>query len=144
MSVRDEKDKNTANDTAKVLSSVFDVIFLIAHEGQLVLYNDELAVFSEITNVKDIADEEDALSILKLIKTAKKKINVKDIRIKIADKSLGIDWADVYIARDDKGGALFLALKDITEGQRRIERLSEAGIFDPLTGAYYRSKLRRF
>jgi diguanylate cyclase (GGDEF)-like protein len=141
MSVRDERNKSTANDTAKVLSSVFDVIFLIAHDGQLVLYDNEQAVFSEIMYVKDIAGEEDAQSILKLIKTAKKQINVKDIRIRITNKNLNIDWADVYIARDDKGGALFLALNDITEGQRRIERLSEAGIFDPLTGAYYRSRL---
>ena len=36
---------------------------------------------------------------------------------------------------------MFLTLKDITEGQRQIEKLSQAGIFDPLTGAYYRRKL---
>jgi len=141
MSSQVEKNKNTANDTAKILSSVFDVIFLVAHAGQLILYDNELAVFNEIMRIEEIVNDEDALDICKLIKAAKKKINVKDIRVRLTNKRFGVDWADIYIARDDKNGAMFLVLKDITEGQRRIERLSEAGEFDPLTGAYYRSRL---
>ena len=117
------------------------MVFLIAQEGQLVLYDNELTIFKKIIQIEDIAGKEDALNIYKLINSAKTKTNVKNIRIRIIEKEYGVDWADVYIARDDKNGAFFLALKDITEGQRYIERLSEAGMFDPLTGAYYRSKL---
>ncbi len=141
MSTQGETNNSTANETAKILSSVFDVVFLVSKDGQLVLYDNELAVFNKITYIEDLASQEEALNITKLIKSAKSKINVNNIRVKLTEKQYGVDWADVYIARDDRNDALFLALKDITEGQRYIERLSEAGIFDPLTGAYYRSKL---
>ncbi len=141
MSAKVKTDNNTANDTARVLSSVFDVVFLISKDGQLVLYNNELSVFSKITYLEDIVEPEDVQNIVKLVDSAKRKMSVGSVRVHLYDMGYGVDWADVSIARDDKNDAMFLVMKDITEGQRYIERLSEAGIFDPLTGAYYRSKL---
>ena len=141
MSQRRKTDQNTTEDTAKVLSSVFDVVFLIEDDGGLILYNDESAFFDKKVYIRDFALKEDANKIQKIIQGARKKENVKDVRIKLTDANYGMDWADVYVARDEKNDAIYLALKDITEGQMRIERLSEAGVFDPLTGAYYRSRL---
>ncbi len=141
MSAKVKMDNNTANDTAKVLSSVFDVVFLVSKDGQLVLYDNELSVFSKITYLEDIVEDKDVNNILKLIKSAERKMSVNTVRIRLKDFGYGVDWADVSIARDDKNDSIFLVMKDITEGQRYIERLSEAGVFDPLTGAYYRTKL---
>ena len=55
MSQRRKTDQNTATDAAKVLSSVFDVVFLIGDDGGLILYNDESAVFDKTVSVKDFA-----------------------------------------------------------------------------------------
>jgi diguanylate cyclase (GGDEF)-like protein len=141
MSQRLKTDQSTARDTAKVLSSVFDVVFLIEDDGRLILYDNESAVFDKTVLIKELASKEDAQKIDKVIQGAKNHESVKDIRIKVRDADYGIDWADVYVARDDKNGAIYLTLKDITEGQMRIERLSEARVFDPMTGAYYRNRL---
>ena len=128
-------------DTAKVLSSIFDVVFKINNNGQLELFSSEQSIFSKITSIENIANETDTARIYKLIDKTKAKKNVKTFRIRLLESDFNIDWVDIYIARDDKNNAVFLTLKDITEGQRNIERLSEAGIFDSLTGAYYRSVL---
>ena len=141
MSAQGEMNKTTANNAAKVLSSVFDVVFLISTDGQLVLYDSESYVFRDIVHLDDLVSADDVLRIKKLIATAKGMVNVNDIRVRMLDTNYGAEWVDAFIARDDTIGAMFLALRDITEGQRRIERLTEAGIFDPLTGAYYRSRL---
>lgn len=134
--------ENTTIDMAKVLSTVFDVIFKINDNGRLEHYDIEQAIFNRITSVKNIANKRDSLKILHLINRVKEKKKVNTMRIKVIDRTLRINWADVFLIRYDKDDTIFMALKDITEGQRQIENLSEAGVFDPLTGAYYRSKLR--
>ena len=141
-----KKHKHTVRekDMAQVLSTVFDVVFKVLDDGQLEFYDSEQAIFNKITSIDGITLKKDAQKLYKLIASADKKKDVKTIRIRLNDTDYNVDWVDVNIVRDDKGNSLFLALKDITEGQRRIEKLSEAGIFDPLTGAYHRSKLKDF
>ncbi len=135
---------NTVEDTAQVLSTIFDVVFKILEDGRLEFYDSKQAILNKIDSIENIISQEDSHKIYSLIEYAKEKKDSHSIRIKINQPELNVNWVDIHVARDDKNNTLFLGLKDVTEGQRRIETLTEAGVFDPLTGAYYRSKLPEF
>lgn len=128
-------------DMARILSTVFDVVFKLNDDSMLEVFNSEHAIFNKTTNIENIVNKADAQKIYKLIDESKNKKQVKSLRVSLKNPNYNFDLADVYIVRDDKNDVLFLALINITQGQIYIKQRSEATTFDPLTGAYYRSKL---